>query len=335
MGADSRKMDDSPCRSALGARGSPSRIAEEDTCLILQYHRVATLCHDPFQLAVEPHKFESQIRYLAESFNVISMDEIKRRLETAAPFTERTVAVTFDGGYADILYTAKEVLDRFRLCATVFTPSAQIIEPQQFWQNELEDLLIAGNPKGHLEIEIDDRCYMWSLRNQRDAFRTFDVLCSIMPNRTPSVQRRIVSQIKRCLDSKTAEADCHRTMDARELRMLQDGGLITIGGHTHNFAKLSALPHWQQIEELARNKDVLEEALGRRVEYFSYPFGCEDSHTTKTMAALENLGFTLACANSYGTVAGTDSASRYELPRVKVGNWNPFTFYKFLEGFFA
>ncbi|HLB74842.1 MAG TPA: polysaccharide deacetylase family protein [Sedimentisphaerales bacterium] len=335
MGADSSKMDNSPSRSAVGTRHAPARIAEEDTCLILQYHRVATLCHDPFQIAVQPHKFESQIRYLAENFNVISMDEIRRHLENAEPFTERTVAITFDGGYADLLYTAKDVLERFRVFATVFTPSAQIIEPQLFWQNELEDILIAGNPRGHLEIEIDDRCYMWSLTNRRDAFRTFDVLCSIMPNRTPSVQRRIVGQIRRALDSKAAEPDCHRTMDARELRMLRHGGLITIGGHTHNLTKLSALPQWQQIEELARNKDVLEEALGRRIEYFSYPFGCEDSHTTKTMAALENLGFTLACANSYGTVAATDSATRYELPRVKVGNWNPFTFYKFLEGFFS
>jgi hypothetical protein len=43
----------------------------------------------------------------------------------------------------------------------------------------------------------------------------------------------------------------------------------------------------------------------------------------------------LAFGSSHGTVIGAKAANRYELPRVKVGNWNPFTFYRFLEGFFT
>jgi peptidoglycan/xylan/chitin deacetylase (PgdA/CDA1 family) len=323
-----------PSISAIATKGSSAHTAA-DTCLILQYHRVASLCHDPLQLAVQPHNFESQMEYLAENFNVISTDQMKLHLETSTPFDNRTVAVTFDGGYSDILYTAKEVLDKYGIHATVFASSARIIEAEQFWQSELEDILIAGDPRGNMEIEIDGKCYMWSLRNRRDAFRTFDVLCSIMPDMTPLAQKRILSRIKLCIDSKPDEPDCHSMMDARELQMLEDGGLITIGGHTHNLVKLSALPKWRQIEELTRNKDVLEEALRHPVEYFSYPFGNEDCYTTEAAEMLENIGFTLAFGSSHGTVIGAKAANRYELPRVKVGNWNPFTFYRFLEGFFT
>ena len=294
------------------------------------------MCHDPLQLSVQPHNFESQMEYLAESFNVISMDEMKHHLETATPFTGGTVAVTFDGGYTDVLYTAKDVLERYGVFATVFAPSATIIEPGQSWQGQLEDLLIAGNARGHLEIEIDGQCYMWSLRSRRDAFRTFDALYSILPNMTHSAQKRIISQIRLGLSSKPEETDSHRTMDAQELRMLEDSPLITIGGHAHNLVNLSALPGYRQIEQLARNKEILEEVLGHPVEYFSYPFGNENGYAaTETAAMLEDLGFTLACANSYGTVAGIDARNRFELPRVKVGNWNPFNFYRFLEGFFT
>jgi len=323
-----------PSSSAAGTKDLSARIAA-DTCLILQYHRVATLCHDPLQLAVQPHNFERQIEYLVENYNVISMDEMKRHLENATPFTKRTVVVTFDGGYTDVLYTAKEVLAEYGVFATTFVPSARITEPGQFWQSELEDILIAGNARGHLEIEIDGQCYMWSLRSRRDAFRTFDVLCSILPSSPPSAQKRIISQIRLALHAKAAEPDCHRTMDAQELRMLEDEGLITVGGHTHNLVKLSALPAWRQIKELVRNKDVLEEVLGHSVEYFSYPFGNEDGCTKENAAMLGDAGFTLACGNSYGTVNAAKATNRFELPRVKVGNWNPFTFYKFLEGFFT
>jgi peptidoglycan/xylan/chitin deacetylase (PgdA/CDA1 family) len=81
---------------------------ETSTCLILQYHRVASLCFDPLQLAVEPYHFEQQMEYLAQNFNVVSMDEMKCHLETSQPFRQRTVAVTFDGGYSDVLYTVKK-----------------------------------------------------------------------------------------------------------------------------------------------------------------------------------------------------------------------------------
>ena len=306
-----------------------------DTCLILQYHRVALLSHDPLQLAVEPCRFERQIEYLAQNFNVISIGEMKRHLETATPFRAKTAVITFDGGYTDVLYTAKEVLEGCEVFATVFAASANITEGGRFWPNELENFLIANHFQGQLEVEIDHQLYNWPLRTQHDRFRTYDDLYSILSNKTPSEQRAIVDQITQSLDLRAEELDNHRTMSAQELKKLEEGGLITIGGHTHNYVKLSALPKWGQAGEISKNKDVLEEVLGHSIEYFSYPFGNDNSYTAETINILGDFGFSLACSNSYGTVSVTGGTNCYELPRVKVGNWNPFTFYRFLKGFFG
>ena len=311
-----------------------SRHLETDTCLVLQYHRVALLCYDPLQLAVEPYRFERQIEYLARNFNVISIDQMKHHLETSSPFREKSVVVTFDGGYTDVLYTAKEVLDRFEVFATVFASSANIIEGGRFWWKELEDSLIANQLEGQLELETDCQLRKWSLMTQLDKFRAYDDLYSILSNKTPSEQRTIVEQITESLDLQAEELDNHRTMSAQELRKLAEGGLVTIGGHTHNYVKLSSLPKWQQIEEISKNKNVLEEVLGHNIEYFSYPFGNEDCYTAETIGILEDIGFSLACGNTYGMVSISGETSRYELPRVKVGNWNQYTFYRFLKRFF-
>ncbi|MBN2137735.1 MAG: polysaccharide deacetylase family protein [Sedimentisphaerales bacterium] len=323
-----------PYGSAIGRTRNQAPIGV-DTCLILRYHRVDSLCHDPFQLAVMPHNFERQMQYLAENFNVISMDEVKLRLQTAGPFADRSVAVTFDGGYADVLYIAKEVLETYGIFATVFTPSAAIEKPELFWQDRLEDIFIAAAPRGQLEIEIDNQNYILPLETRRDAFRAFDVLCSILSNRTPAVQEKIITQIRQGLNREPLEPDSHRTMDAAELKKLEEGGFITVGGHTHNCVNLAALPAWQQIDQLKTNKSILENTVGHPVEYFSYPVESENSSTAETAHMLENAGFTLACGASYGTVTAAGPMNRYDLPRVKVGNWNPFTFYKFLEGFFT
>ena len=328
-------MHDFSCKRLLKSPSAVSGHIRADTCLVLQYHRVASLCFDPLQLAVEPYHFEKQIEYLAQNFNVISIDEMKHHLETSRPFRERTVVVTFDGGYADVLYAANEVLRRFGVFATVFASSANIIEGGQLWWQELEDFLIANHFEGQLELEIDCQLRRWPLMTQLDKFRAYDDLYSILSNKTPSEQRTIVEQITRSLDLQTDELDNHRTMSAQELRRLAEGGLVTIGGHTHSFVKLSSLPKWQQIEEILKNKNVLEEVLGHNIKYFSYPFGNDYGYTAETFSILEDIGFSLACGNSYGMVSIAGQTSRYELPRVRVGNWNQFTFYRFLKRFFG
>ena len=313
----------------------PAKI-RSDTCLVLLYHRVGLLCHDPHQLAVEPCNFEKQMEYLASNFNVISMDELKQHLQTATPFKEKTVVVTFDGAYTDVLYIANEVLERYEVSATVFATSVNIIEGKHFWWDELENFLIANHFQGRLEIEIDCQLHSWPLLTQPDRFRAYDDLYSILSDKTPSEQRAVVDQITQSLAMQAEELDNHRTMSAQELKKLEEGGLITIGGHTHNYVKLSTLPKWQQVREISKNKNALEEILGHSIEYFSYPFGSDNSYTAETINILEDFRYSLACGNSYGVVSiagGTTNC--YELPRIKVGNRNQFTFYRFLKGFFG
>ncbi len=296
---------------------------------------MASLRHDPLQLAVQPYIFEAQMEYLAENFNVVSVDELKMHIEAAAPFDPGSVVITFDGGYAETLYTAGAVLERLNLSAVVSVPSAGLIERRPPWPVELEEMLIAGNPRACLSFEIGGREYRWPLRNQRDTFIAFDRLYSILVDEAPAEQQNVIEQIRLCLGRCADESDSHATVDARELRELDESELITIGGHLHDCVKLSALPRWRQIEELAKNKTVLEEVLGHGVEYLSYPFGSEGGHDAGLAELLEDMGFTLAFGDCYGTISASASVAHYDLPRVKVGNWNPFTFHRFLEGFFT
>ena len=299
-----------------------SGMVKRSTCLILQYHRIALLAYDPLQLAVQVCRFEEQMEYLAENFNVISMDEMRQHLITSTPFRVKSVVVTFDIGYADVLYAAKDILERFKIFATVFVASANIIKNQQFWWDELENSLIANCSCGQLELEMDGQLYDWPLKTQHHKFKAYHDLYSILCDVTFAEQNEIIEQIVLNLDLQDEELDNHRTMNVQELKKLGEGELITIGGHTHNCANLSSLLTCHQIVEVSKNKDILEEVLGHRIEYFSYPFTNENACTDETINILENIGFKLACGNSYGTVGITGQMSCYDLPRVKVGNWS-------------
>ena len=306
-------------------------------CLILQYHRVALLSHDPLRLAVQPCNFERQMEYLASSFNVISLAELKQHLETAAPFRDGTVVVTFDGGYSDVLYTAKEVLEHFEIPATVFVPSVHLIERAPFWWDVLEDVLIAGDGHDRLAIELDGTLYHWPVAHPRDRFRAFDDLYAILSGKSPSEQRDLMDEIARHLGGPGAELDNHATLGMEDLKTLEDGGLITIGGYPHHGTSLSLLPEWEQVTEIGRNKQVLEEVLGHRIEHFACPSGDDDGDgdTNSTTRILKGLGFTLSCRMPADTVRVTEATDPYGLPRVSIQDWNPFTFHRRLETLFG
>lgn len=327
-------MYDYLCKYPWESVSSVSDRAATDTCLVLQYHRVASLCFDPQQLTVEPHHFEEQMAYLAENCNVIPIDDMRRHLDTSRLLKQRTVVITFDGGYSDVLYTAKDVLRRFDLPATVFATSANIIDGGRFWWQNLEDYLIANHFEGQLEIEIDSHLHRWPLLTQFDRCRAYEDLYGILLNKAPSERKRLSEEIGKSIELHAEELDTHRTMSVHELRKLVDGGLITVGGHTHSGAKLSSLPKCDQIDEIMKNKEILEEVLKCPIECFSYPLGNCDNDTRETGEFLEDAGFAMACGGSYGAAGISGRTSRYDLPRVKVGNWNTFAFHRFLRRFF-
>ncbi len=327
--------------------GNRSTGSTVDTCLILQYHRVGLQAYDPLQWTVEPYNFETHMEYLANNCNVISVDEMKLHIETSTPFQPRTVMVTFDGGYADVLYTAKDILERHHTIASVFSTSANMIKRGQFWWDTLKDYFVANHFSGHLQVEIDGKLQKWPLVTQLDKFRAYYDLYSILIDKAAEEQQEILNQIIGSIDLQAQELDNHRTLDAQELKELDECDLITIGGHTHSGVKLSSLTQWQQTQEISKNKEVLEEVLGHKIEYFSYPFGGDnDSDKAGTSRILKDNHFSLACGNAYSMAnhandnaySMVDLAGKiniYDLPRVRIENWTQYMFHKFLESFWG
>ncbi|MBN1507158.1 MAG: polysaccharide deacetylase family protein [Sedimentisphaerales bacterium] len=311
----------------------PAGRCTADRCLILQYRRIALLSHDPLRLAVQPCNFERQMEYLATNCNVISMGELKWHLQTATPFRDHTVVVTFDGGYADLLYTAKDVLERYEVPAAVFIPSAGLIGRTRFWWDVLEDALIASSSRDRLVIDLDGRPCCWPLASRYDRFRAFDDLYQVLSGKMPSEQQEIVAEIAGGLDGSGREVDSHAVLGVQELSKLQECPLVTVGGYTHNGTMLSLLSEWEQMTEIGRNKEILEEILGHRIEYFAYPFGDEEGPTAGTTTILKTFGFTLSCRTFPDTISVAEPPSLLDLPRLAVGDWNPFTFYRRLKSF--
>ena len=96
------------------------RVMPEDpgSARVIYYHRIDDEQH---RSCVTPRAFAEQMAHLrSEGFNVVPLAAMRAHLDARTPFPARTVAVTFDDGFADNYTAAFPVLAKHALPATIF-----------------------------------------------------------------------------------------------------------------------------------------------------------------------------------------------------------------------
>jgi len=312
--------------------------------LILMYHRVDDPPADPWGLCVNPQRFAEQMEVLRRQWAVCRLAAIQEK--------RQRVAVTFDDGYADNLYEAKSVLERYEIPATIFIVGGEETAGV-FWWDELEDLLLYPTqlPARPLVLRIDGQEYRWSIDaddwelNDADPrkFRDWIAWKDDPPTSRHAVFRAVWEVLQRLggeeRSSQLNEIQCWtgtahqrtraRRMDGDELRRITDNGLIELGAHTMNHPKLSTLSPREQAREILGSRQFLKEILGRQPSEFSYPFGGAADYTAATIEAVREAGFERACCTTGGAVkVHTDP---FQLPRAHVENWGGEEFSRWLQ----
>jgi peptidoglycan/xylan/chitin deacetylase (PgdA/CDA1 family) len=80
--------------------------------VILMYHRVAQAAEDPHGLCVSPAHFAQHLQVLQRDFDIVRLGEIPSRAREGR-LSRRSVAITFDDGYADSLH-GSPLCDRYQ-----------------------------------------------------------------------------------------------------------------------------------------------------------------------------------------------------------------------------
>lgn len=270
--------------------------------LILGYHRVAEATRDAYEVCVTPKHFAEQMEALSKFAQPIRLSELVQCLKTGS-VPPKTVAVTFDDGYADNLYEAKPVLEKYAVSATVFVCTGYA--GKEFWWDELDRLVMSsGLALGALRLEVGEKSFAWdqpevspeagleSRRKFRHALYHFLLELDV------EEQNQAMDIIRSWSGISSAEMTA-RTMTHEELAQLTKDGLIEIGAHTRHHPMLPRLAVERQREEIVTNKQELEEILGRRVDGFAYPNG---RATDDAKQIVREAGFAYACTSLHDVV---------------------------------
>lgn len=292
---------------ALLRRASPAGPRARLTVLI--FHRVLPRA-DPLQPdEVEASRFDAICRWVRAWFNVLPLDEAVRRLAAGA-LPERSLAITFDDGYADNFRLALPILRRHGLPATFFVATG-FLNGGRMWNDtvieavrgttldraDLDDLL--PSPLGTLEL---------GSAGQRLASigRLIDAIKYLPLEKRLEAAGQVAARMKTWLPDDLM-------MTSGQLRMMRRAGM-QIGAHTVSHPILAVLDAATERNEIVQGKRALEELLDEPVRLFAYPNGMPGrDFTDDSVRLVRELGFDAAVTTEAGVAAaGTDP---WRIPR--------------------
>jgi peptidoglycan/xylan/chitin deacetylase (PgdA/CDA1 family) len=283
--------------------------------LILGYHRISATQDDVYEVCVSPENFAGHMEALRKYARPISLSKLVQCLKQDS-LLPKSVAVTFDDGYADNLYIAKPILEKHGIPATVFICTGYA--GKEFWWDELEHLVISSraDPRA-LHLQPGGVQFKWDLLQASSEVEDPEVrrqfrhaLYHSLLSLDVEDQNHAMDAIRRWSGLSSDETRMSRTMNEEELLQLADGGLIEIGAHTRHHPMLPWLSFERQREEIHTNKRELEVLLGKPITAFAYPNG---RATADAKQIVREAGFEYACTSLHDVVR--PESDIYELTR--------------------
>lgn len=294
---------------------------------ILMYHRVASVRHDPWGLAVHPRRFAEQIAYLRRSRLPMSMTELVERLRTNT-LPHKAVGVTFDDGYRDNVAEAKPVLGKHRVPATFFLATGFVGVEESFWWDELCGMMLdCTDPVEQIEMIADEAVLLrWDQQQasdlagkwragqapQTDRQRCYLAVWARLQRADAGERERVLRAFRR--QFRSASNPHAMPMNAGEIKMLVSDELLQLGAHSVGHPMLTSLTPLERSREIRKSAEACHALSGKTPRGFAYPYGDVDAETSEDV---RSAGFDWACSTRNGFLdeGGVDF---YALPRIAV-----------------
>jgi len=266
-------------------------------------------------------KFEEQVRYLKDNYNVISLEDLVDSLSRHRPLPPRSVVITMDDGYRSNFILAYPVLCKHQAPATIFIATDFVCKKDFLWVDRIEYALNTTSKK-HLELAFEGRVDKYDLSTENSR-RMADQSIKARLKRSSFLDRgRALETIERQLQQKLSWdrpfPPAYAPLEKSDIQEMAGSGLVTVGSHTSSHIILTALSLENMNKELKESKVQVEKLTGRPCVFFCYPNGEKGDFNGQTKQFLKDLGFKCALT----TVIGSNHTRSdiFELKRLNLHN---------------
>lgn len=250
----------------------------------LLFHSVAKESENPFPGVpfhnVVPDCFYSQLKRMKKKATPIFLEELFERKNKGKQIKD-VFTVSFDDGYNSVIQEALPILNSLDVPATLFINSG--FQSNPFWRDQVRILILEGRVNEFLkyagigcENETAADNYNFYRLSKKGHFcnslQMRSLLSSYFLDKLPEANRKL----------------CDKYVKTADLRFYKN---LKIGNHTYDHLILSDLEMNAQLEQIERQKAIIDRLNINKSEIFSFPFGGESSFNNDTIMILEELKY--------------------------------------------
>ena len=285
--------------------------------VVLRFERVRPRRPGRFQPLrsheITPKFLDRTIRALKRwKFDIVSMDEACHRAVTA-PTPRRFVALTFDGGYKDLIASAYPVLSPHGVPFTVYLPTAFPDGLGEAWWLALEAIIAR---EGRISLVMDRTEQHFDIEGNAEKYQLYEFLRGWMRTLPPPDLSAAINDLCKRYSVDLATLSREAAMDWDDLARLAADPKVTIGSATVNYPVLSNLRDADAQREMTMGRAVAQAAFHREVRHFAYPFGDRAAFARKHVQMAEEAGFVSAASALAGVVHAEGRTNLHALPRL-------------------
>jgi peptidoglycan/xylan/chitin deacetylase (PgdA/CDA1 family) len=294
-----------PCRSTVASKVVTPRANRAARLLILGWHNVEGTWSFPAAPGAGRRGIARQLRTLSRWATVVPLGWALEQLESGARLPPRSVAITFDDGYADNLILAVPLLERLGLPATFFLVPGFLSNAARPWW---EDLACAVNTATRRLVDWEGTRYI--LSDARSRSSAYASLTRRLQFRSSAAREAAVTELIDRLRPSQSLPDLMMGWDgAREVARRG----FDVQSHTMAHAVLGEETAEAQQRDLRMARGELERELGIEVTTIAYPHGTLKHYNSDTIAAAGVAGYRWGLTTREGL--STPATPRMELRR--------------------
>lgn len=301
-------------------RAAPSLVKQlaRGRALIFMLHRFedrenGIAGHDPLLL-------RSALSYLRRHrYELVSIEEVFRRVAFAPHSLSKTVAFTMDDGYKDQAIIGGPLFAEFDCPVTTFVTTGFIDREHWLWWDQL-DYVFRYTKRQSLSLPIGDQLIRvaWNNDTKRNAiWRAFVESCKDLSHAAKSdTIHRLAAEAE--VEIPQQPPPQYASMTWSELRKCENAGM-KFGAHTVSHPILSLMSDEEARREIVESWKRLQSETKHPVPVFCYPNGRKRDFGPREIEVLKELNFLGAVTSVAGYASALplseDSSNRYAVPR--------------------
>lgn len=228
-------------------------------------------------------EFERQMLFIKENCKILSLDEIVEIKNNNEDWPPNSVAVTFDDGFKNNYTIAAPILKKLNIPATFYICSGMIETNKMFWVDKIEDCInLSENTEIDILLEEKTLFHLDTNIKKINAVKRIKEYCKrIDVNTKEKVLNSLENQTG--IKPKSSDAKNYQMMNWKDLKILNNDALFTIGGHTLYHDIMSAHEDEERMfKDIELSIGLLEFNLNEKISHFSYPEG-QENHYNQTV----------------------------------------------------